>query len=148
MPALSLHPHHRPESLNPLDHNPRHLTTSPQTRKMTNVLLKQAAIQACKAPQKGKQKQAHNTQPCRSHKLKILQHYVQHWHTRRLSLINTYMHESHDIILINSRGLSNHQTLKMPGYTCCQQNRTGEEHTGVAIEQGFSTTTSTTPKLC
>ena len=65
--------------------------------------------------------------------IKIIQHNVQHWSSRRFDLINNYMQESPDIVLINSHGLPNHQNIKIPGYTCYQQNRSGELHAGVAI---------------
>lgn len=68
-----------------------------------------------------------------STQIKILQHNVQHWLSKRFNLINTYTHEQPDVILINSHGLPDHQELKIPGYTCYQKNRTGQLHAGVAI---------------
>ncbi len=65
--------------------------------------------------------------------LKVIQHNVLHWPNRRFNLINTYMTESPDLILINSHGLPNHHNLKIPGYICYQQNRSGQPHAGVGI---------------
>ena len=65
--------------------------------------------------------------------LKVIQHNVQHWTSRRINLINAYMHEHPDVILLNSHGLPNQHILKIPGYTCYQQNRNGQLHAGVAI---------------
>lgn len=65
--------------------------------------------------------------------IKVLQHNVHHWPSKRISLINTYAHINPDVILINSHGLPNHQSIKIPGYTTYQANRTGELHAGVAI---------------
>ena len=65
--------------------------------------------------------------------IKVLQHNVHHWPSKRLNLINTYQHINPDVILLNSHGLPNHEYIKIPGYTCYQINRTGELHAGVAI---------------
>ena len=72
------------------------------------------------------------TQP--SSCIKVLQHNVQHWKSRRINLINAYMQEKPDILLLNSHGLPNHELVKIPGYTCYyQHNRSGQLHAGVAI---------------
>ena len=49
-------------------------------------------------------------------KLKILQHNVQHWKTRKDNLKEYYYEIKPDIILINSHGLKDEEPLTLRGY--------------------------------
>ena len=66
-------------------------------------------------------------------RLKVVQHNVHTWGTRKFDLSNTYRHIDPDVILINSHGLRNDARLKIPGYRVHQQNISNELHDGVAI---------------
>ena len=65
--------------------------------------------------------------------LKILQHNVLHWPTRKFELLNEYHSINPDIILINEHGLINNENIKIPGYSCYTRNNYNEIHDGIAI---------------
>ena len=65
--------------------------------------------------------------------LKIIQHNVLHWRTRNTGLSNIYRQYDPDIILINSHGLTNEQSLKIPGYRIHRKSTTNNQHDGTAI---------------
>lgn len=48
--------------------------------------------------------------------LKVIQHNVLRWRTRRHELSNIYRHANADILLINSHGVLSNESLKIPGY--------------------------------
>ena len=66
-------------------------------------------------------------------RIKIIQHNVQHWHTKRHALCNIYTREDAHIILINSHGLIDEQLLKIQNYNVHQYNKNNEQHSGTAI---------------
>ena len=65
--------------------------------------------------------------------LKVLQHNVRHWRTNKNSLINSYMEFNPHIILINSHGVKDNDTLKIPGYYIHKINSCNEINDGSAI---------------
>ena len=66
-------------------------------------------------------------------RLKVVQHNVHTWDTRKYDLSNTFRHIDPDVILLNSHGLKQDTPLKIPGYRIHQQNISDELHDGVAI---------------
>ena len=66
-------------------------------------------------------------------RLKILQHNVLHWDTRKYELYNTYRHIDPEIILLNSHGKKDEEKIILYGYTVHQINITGEGADGAAI---------------
>ena len=65
--------------------------------------------------------------------IKILQHNVAHWRPYKQLLTQTYADINPDILLINSHGLKDEETLKIHGYTTYQKNSSNELHDGSAI---------------
>lgn len=65
--------------------------------------------------------------------LKVVQHNVHHWETKKLELSNIYIDMSPDIILINSHGNKTGQNIKIQGYLCYSVNSSNEAHDGSAI---------------
>ena len=66
-------------------------------------------------------------------RLRVIQHNVLFWDSRKYDLINTYRQFDPDIILINSHGLRDEKRLKIPGFKTYQQNVSNELNDGVAI---------------
>lgn len=66
-------------------------------------------------------------------RLVIVQHNVQHWISNKACLINTYLQNNPDIILINSHGCRKNDSIKIPGYNIYTTNTTNELHNGTAI---------------
>lgn len=66
-------------------------------------------------------------------KLKILQHNVLHWKTRKSHLTNIYLEIDPDIILINSHRLKEEENIKIPGYNSYNKNIYNEISDGIAI---------------
>ena len=67
-------------------------------------------------------------------RLTVLQHNVLHWGGgRKISLANTYLQVNPDVILLNSTGIPDSETIKIYPYYFYQQNRSGGAHDGVAI---------------
>ena len=66
-------------------------------------------------------------------KITVIQHNVAHWKPHRHNLINTYRTLDPDIILINSHGLKEEESLKIAGYTTYKVNISNELHDGSAI---------------
>lgn len=65
--------------------------------------------------------------------IKILQHNVLHWSTRKFNLTNTYADINPDIILINSHGVNENDNIKMQGYHCYNRNIFNDNNDGIAI---------------
>ncbi len=65
--------------------------------------------------------------------IKIIQHNVLHWETRKMELIATYRMHDPDIILINSHGASEEENIKIVGYSTYMRNQSGERNDGSAI---------------
>lgn len=65
--------------------------------------------------------------------IKILQHNVAHLKPYRSTLYHTYRTINPDVILLNSHGLKNSETIKLYGYTSYQINTSEERHDGSAI---------------
>ncbi len=65
--------------------------------------------------------------------IKIIQHNVLYWKTRKFSLTQAYKEINPHIILINSHGLKTEEHIKIPGYTTYQKNSTQELSDGSAI---------------
>lgn len=65
--------------------------------------------------------------------LKIIQHNVQHWATRKHSLTNIYMDLDPDIMLLNSTGIKNREIIKIFNYNTYLKNKYDEINSGVAI---------------
>lgn len=66
-------------------------------------------------------------------KLTIVQHNVQHWNTRKNQLSNSYKEINPDIILLNSHGTKNDETIKITNYITYKINTTNERNDGSAI---------------
>ena len=66
-------------------------------------------------------------------KLKIIQHNVLNWKTRKYELYNMYRAADPDIILINSHGNKQTETIKLFNYAVYQNNPTDNINDGVAI---------------
>ncbi len=66
-------------------------------------------------------------------RIRVIQHNVLTWDTRKCDLINTYRQFDPDIVLINSHGLKDEKRLKIPGFRTYQQNFSNEQMDGVAI---------------
>ena len=65
--------------------------------------------------------------------IKVIQHNVRKWSTNKHSLCQVYQNENPEIILINSHGAMNSETIKIYNYNIHQINTTNEIHNGVAI---------------
>lgn len=65
--------------------------------------------------------------------IKIIQHNVLHWTTRKFSLTQVYKEINPHTILINSHGLKNTDQLKIQGYTTYKINTSEEINDGSAI---------------
>lgn len=65
--------------------------------------------------------------------IKVLQHNERNWKTHKTMLSNTYQAIIPDIILINSRGLRNIDSLKLHGFITYKINTTQELDDGSAI---------------
>ena len=63
----------------------------------------------------------------------IVQHNVQHWSTKKFNLSHTYHSINPHIILINSHGMKEEETLKLQGYITYKINSTQERNDGNAI---------------
>lgn len=63
----------------------------------------------------------------------MLQHNVLHWRERKLHLSNIYWNIDPDIILINSHGLKNNETIRIPQYRIHQKNTANTHTDGTAI---------------
>lgn len=68
-----------------------------------------------------------------SNTLTIIQHNVLHWKNNKESLITNYLETKPDIILTNSHGLKDTDSMKIPGYKCHKINTTQALHDGSAI---------------
>ena len=66
-------------------------------------------------------------------KVKILQHNVLHWKTRKFELYNIYRAADPDIILINSHGNKNTEPITIFNYNVYQNNPSDRNNDGVAI---------------
>ena len=66
-------------------------------------------------------------------KLKVIQHNVQNWQTKRHALTNVYLQENPHILLLNSHGLIDDQTLKIQNYNIHINNKDNEQHNGTAV---------------
>ena len=66
-------------------------------------------------------------------RLRVIQHNVLHWSTRKYDLFNTYRQFDPDLILINNHGMNDDTRLKIPGFRVYQVNSSGEASDGVAI---------------
>lgn len=66
-------------------------------------------------------------------RIRVIQHNVLHWDTRKFDLSNTYRQFDPDVVLINSHGLRDETRLKIPGFRIYQQNISNEINDGVAI---------------
>lgn len=71
--------------------------------------------------------------------LTILQHNTLHWPTNKHSLITYYTDIKPDIILLNSHGLKNTESLKIPGYVIHKINTTEtiSDGSAIAIKHGI-----------
>lgn len=49
--------------------------------------------------------------------IKVVQHNVHNWNTKKTNFSQTYREIDPDIILINSHGLNNTEIMKVPGFT-------------------------------
>lgn len=65
--------------------------------------------------------------------LKIIQHNVLNWTTRKNNLINTYKSINPEIVLINIHGLKNNENLKIHGYSSYTKNIYNELNDGTSI---------------
>ncbi|MFV0503605.1 MAG: hypothetical protein ACK5LT_06515, partial [Lachnospirales bacterium] len=72
--------------------------------------------------------------------LLIIQHNVLNWSTNKHSLINYYLQEVPDVILINSHGLKSDQFLKIPGYKTYKINASESLADGSAIALKYNIT--------
>lgn len=66
-------------------------------------------------------------------KILIVQHNVLHWNTRKFNLTQTYLDIAPHIILINSHGLKEQETIKIHGYTTYIINTTQENNDRSAV---------------
>lgn len=66
-------------------------------------------------------------------KLVILQHNVQHWGTRNNHLINIYREINPDVILLNSHGTKEEDSIRIHNYTTYKVNSTNSVSDGSAI---------------
>ena len=67
------------------------------------------------------------------HNLKIIKHNVLQWLNRRISLSNTYRIIDPDIILINSHGVNEDTSIRIPGYNTHTKNSLNNQADGTAI---------------
>ena len=67
------------------------------------------------------------------HTIKIVQHNVQFWPTKKQSLYHIYNQIDPDIILINSHSLIDNERLSIYNYNTIQYNKHNEHHAGTAI---------------
>lgn len=65
--------------------------------------------------------------------LKIVQHNILNWRTNKDSVMYNFSQINPDIILINSHGLKDSESLKIPGYKTYKVNSSGEINDGSAI---------------
>ena len=65
--------------------------------------------------------------------IKVIQHNVRKWSTNKHSLCQAYQTENAEIILINSHGARNNETIKIYNYNIHQVNTINEIHNGVAM---------------
>ena len=66
-------------------------------------------------------------------RLTVVQHNVLCWSTRKNELYNTYRHLDPDVILINSHGVKEADSLTLYTYTVYKKNYSNENSDGVAI---------------
>ena len=70
----------------------------------------------------------------RYEEIKILQHNVLVWnYNRKNALVNIYLKEDPDIILLNSTGIKDGDKIKIYNYNVYTKNILNEPHAGVAI---------------
>ena len=60
--------------------------------------------------------------------IKVIQHNVRKWSTNKHSLCQAYQNKNPEIILINSHGEMNSETIKIFNYNIHQINTTNEIH--------------------
>ena len=65
--------------------------------------------------------------------IKEIQHNIRKWGTNKHSLCQANQTENAEIILINSHGARNNETIKIYNYDIHQVNTVNEIHNGVAI---------------
>lgn len=72
--------------------------------------------------------------------IKIIQHNILHWKTNKASLLHTYTAINPDVILMNSHGLRQDESMKIPGYSIHKVNTTNEVNDGsaIAIKHGIT----------
>lgn len=72
--------------------------------------------------------------------IRVIQHNVLHWPTNRRTLTTIYHTISPDVILINSHGVRDNDSLKIYGYTVHKRNASGENDDGsaIAIKHGLT----------
>ena len=63
----------------------------------------------------------------------VLQHNIQHWNTHKQSILLNIHSTNPDIVLINSHGLRDTDTMKIPNYTTHKINSSQEMSDGSAI---------------
>lgn len=63
----------------------------------------------------------------------IIQHNVHTWKTNKFLLTNTYLQNNPDIILLNSTGVKDTETIKIYGYNTHKINSDNTLHDGSAI---------------
>ena len=66
-------------------------------------------------------------------KIKVIQHNVRAWTTNKLALTNAYAKEDPDIILINSHGVLDGESLKIQNYNVHRTNTDNSRNNGAAI---------------
>ena len=66
-------------------------------------------------------------------KITVLQHNTLHWKTHKNNLILSYQTIDPDLILLNSHGVRNEETLKIYGYNTYKINSSNENNDGSAI---------------
>lgn len=65
--------------------------------------------------------------------IKIVQHNVLHWNTRKWELTHIYRTLDPDLILVNSHGVRDCESIKISGYTTYKINTSNEHNDGSAI---------------
>lgn len=65
--------------------------------------------------------------------LKVIQHNVQHWKTRKTTLSNIYRHFDPDVILINSHCIPDTYIMRIPSYNIIKKNTLNNPADGTAI---------------
>lgn len=65
--------------------------------------------------------------------VKIIQHNVRNWKKDKYALNNIYQKEDPEIILINSHGMKNNETIKIYNYEVYSRNGLNEHSSGISI---------------